>query len=814
METHLPFAERKTAWRAVLDLATGCYPAFLFGGGLGRSLPVFHFHEVTEAKLAPYLEYLAANGYRTVTSEAIAAYAREGRHPGPRTVALCFDDAWASVWTVAAPLLRRYGFQAITYVHPGRVVDAASVRATLDSPGGAAPGADTSDVPFATWPELRALHACGTIDIQAHSLWHAVIDCDAAIAGFVTPEMPRRHPHLYPRVATGEGERFLAPSDWGAPLRLTRSRYSDALRYDHAAAFEACTRYVREQGGAAFFRQPDWERVLRGVAAAAGQGRQETPSERDAAILADLTAAREQLNARLGKDSVRHMCFPFVVAGAAAVRAAASAGYVTAFSDRLFGRRCVRPGDPPHQLMRLKHAYIFCLPGKGRRTLFTLRGAGSRPARPSSAGTNAGMPVSSGTVAAGDGGHGRAVAGSPRICLLTGSFYPVVGGGETHARLLCAELRRRGVDVFVLTRRRVKTTPGYEVVDNIPVHRVPPSGVPRFGKYLMMLPAFARLVRMRAQYDVVYVCGLRILGIVGAAAALLLGKRCVLRSESRGELSGGFIWETIDGRRKPLLRALFGPAIALRNVILRKADAFLSISGVIRDEYERCGVPAERIASIVNGIDTERFAPVTPDGRADVRRRLNLPDGRLFVYTGKLNRGKGLEFLLRVWEGWSRRHPDCRLVLVGSGAMQFLSCEEELRDFVASHRLEGRVIFAGSVSNVNEYLQAADAFLFPSESEALPLALLEALSTGLPVVASDIGGIRDIVSDGREGRLVPPNDARGWEAALDGIAGDAARTAAYGAAGRATVLARFSMSHVADEHLALFARLHGGGGRA
>lgn len=374
MPAHLPFAERKTPWRAVIDLVTGCYPSFLFGGGVGRWLPVFHFHEARPDRLEPYLIYLAENGYRTVTSEAVARYARNGEHPGPRSVVLCFDDAWASLWTVAAPLLKRYGLQAITYVHPGRVMDAGTPRPTIDSLGGPPPDVDGSALPFATWAELRALQVSGTIDVQAHTRWHAMIPCASEVTGFVTPDLPARHPHLYPRLLTGEGERFLTPADLGAPLHPERSRYSDALRYDHPAGFDACTRHVRDQGGAAFFARTGWEAELRGVLRAAGRGRQETPGERDAAIFKDLAEAREELNRQLATDTVRHMCFPWAVAGRAGVAAAERAGYVTAFGDRLFGGRSVRPGDPPYQLMRLKHRYILCLPGKGRRTAFTSMG--------------------------------------------------------------------------------------------------------------------------------------------------------------------------------------------------------------------------------------------------------------------------------------------------------------------------------------------------------------------------------------------------------------------------------------------------------
>lgn len=401
---------------------------------------------------------------------------------------------------------------------------------------------------------------------------------------------------------------------------------------------------------------------------------------------------------------------------------------------------------------------------------------------------------------------------NPRICLLTDSYYPVVGGGEAHARLLCAEWRRRGVPVFVLTGHKVATTPAFESVDGVPVYRVPPAGFKRLGKYLMLGSSFWRLIRMRREYDVVYVCGIRTLGLIAVVAARLLGKGCVLRSESRGELSGGFIWEKTDGRVNRLLKALFILPIAVRNLVLRRADAFLSIAGVIRDEYLACRVPTVKIADIPNGIDILRFCPVDPGLKPGLRSKLNLPGtGRLFAYTGKLNRGKGLEFLVRVWKEWGARHPDCRLLLIGSGAMQFLSCEAELREYVARNAMDKAVLFAGSVSNVEEYLRAADFFVFPSESEAMPLALMEALATGLPTLASDIGGCRAVMTDGRDGRLAPPNDKDAWVAGLDALVGDPAAAVAWGRSGRETVVSTFGIARVADAHLELFKTVTGKG---
>src|SRR5687768_16106410 len=127
---HVPFSERGGRLRGVLDLATGCYPRFLFGGSIRGILPVFHLHEVDPEGLERQLRHLAENGYRTVTGGAIARFVRDGKHPGANTVVLCFDDAPVSLWTVGFPLLRRYGMQAMTFAIPARMLEADACRPT------------------------------------------------------------------------------------------------------------------------------------------------------------------------------------------------------------------------------------------------------------------------------------------------------------------------------------------------------------------------------------------------------------------------------------------------------------------------------------------------------------------------------------------------------------------------------------------------------------------------------------------------------------------------------------------------------------
>jgi hypothetical protein len=372
-----PFAERGGRLRGLLDLSTGRYPAFLFGGSIGATeLPVFHLHESTRDSLEPLLRYLAENNYRTVTSDAIASLVRDGVHPGSRSVALCFDDAWASLWTVAAPLLRRYSFRAITFAIPARIADAPASRATLDD--GAVIEDDPSSVPFVTWPELRALHASGLIDVQSHSWTHSMVFSDAAPLTFVTPAFIEEPLLNRPRCAAGEVRgaseltlRFLTPDDLGAPLYPRRSRLSDTWRHhEDETVRERCTSYVRDHGGPAFFSRPGWRHELIRVHGPARE-RFEPDESRERSILEELDRSRSELNMRLGTTTVKHLCAPWGIAGAITRELAGRVGYETLFADRLFGRRTVKRGDDPYSLMRLHERFIWCLPGRGRRYFHT-----------------------------------------------------------------------------------------------------------------------------------------------------------------------------------------------------------------------------------------------------------------------------------------------------------------------------------------------------------------------------------------------------------------------------------------------------------
>lgn len=396
------------------------------------------------------------------------------------------------------------------------------------------------------------------------------------------------------------------------------------------------------------------------------------------------------------------------------------------------------------------------------------------------------------------------IAPHPKIWFLISSYHPTVGGGETHARLLARVLAQRGWPITVLTRRRDRTWPAVENLDGTTIRRVAPAGVPRLGKYLMLLPALLDMLRHRRDIDILYVCGLRVLGLAGMLFARLTGCPVILRSEACGEWSGDFIFNSPHPARvrgRGFIRLL----IALRNRLYRKADNFLSISCVIRDEFTAGGVPPERIVHIPNGIDLAAFPPADTETRMRLRAELGLPPRAfLFAYSGKLNRGKGLDTLVRAWARVRAVHKDVHLVLIGAGGQQFLSCETTLRSEAESRGLTASITFTGYVTRIADYLRACDAFVFPSESEALGLALIEGMACGLPALASATGGILDIIEDGRNGRLLPVGDEVAWAQAMIALLAQTEQRLAWAEAGRKTTLERFSIENTATGHEKMF----------
>jgi glycosyltransferase involved in cell wall biosynthesis len=194
---------------------------------------------------------------------------------------------------------------------------------------------------------------------------------------------------------------------------------------------------------------------------------------------------------------------------------------------------------------------------------------------------------------------------------------------------------------------------------------------------------------------------------------------------------------------------------ALTRIVLKHSAYILTVSEALRQELIKTfSVPPEKTSLCRPIIDTELFKPAN---KLSARESLNLSQkNKITLYAGDITAAKGCHLLYEAAEKICSRHPDTLFVFLGDGPLL-----KPLISRAKKSRLSDRIIFPGSVPNsaVAQFMHAADVFALPSFSEGTPVTILESLSCGLPVIASNVGGIPELVHDGENGLLITPGNS-------------------------------------------------------
>ena len=257
---------------------------------------------------------------------------------------------------------------------------------------------------------------------------------------------------------------------------------------------------------------------------------------------------------------------------------------------------------------------------------------------------------------------------------------------------------------------------------------------------------------------------------------------------------------------KPVLTTIHGRQMTMLDLEVHRTCA-THVSVVCRHSYFHAlslGTAAGRLSCEPNGIDTARFKP-SQQRSGVLRDALHLgPMTPLVGFIGRLSPEKGPDVFIRAALLLQGLQPDAHCVLVGEGPM-----ESALRTLTDKLGLADRVHFAGLLRDMPGVYQDLDLSVSSSHSEAMPLALIEAMSSGLPVVATRVGGVPEIVEHGQSGWLVAPGDFEDIAARVDAILSDASLRQKMGQTARLRAMSSFGLDRSAERVAQLLIRLGG-----
>lgn len=319
-----------------------------------------------------------------------------------------------------------------------------------------------------------------------------------------------------------------------------------------------------------------------------------------------------------------------------------------------------------------------------------------------------------------------------KIAILTAGFPPMwIGGTEIATYNMAKYLSRTGHEIHVITSLD-KGLPREYVDNKFYVHRV---RVMRYPILTNMTFALSSLIKIYEINPDILHCQSIFSGIAGFSIKKVLKIPYIIYGRG-SDVNSNWILKNRVSR-----------------ITLGNADSIVALSSDMKEKLAKIG--GKNICIIPNGIDLENYGNQC---RNEMRNKMKIrPADKIIIYVGRLHQIKGIEYLIKALEILKVQSFDFKLLVVGYGDRK-----SELEKMASNLGLEDEIIFVGKVPNsdVPKYLSAADIFVLPSLSEGFPTVILEAMASGLPIIATNVGAATDIIENGKNGFLVEPKDSK------------------------------------------------------
>jgi len=369
-------------------------------------------------------------------------------------------------------------------------------------------------------------------------------------------------------------------------------------------------------------------------------------------------------------------------------------------------------------------------------------------------------------------------------------FPPQYSGAAKQAISLAKHLQKRGHHVEFVTVKW-PGLPERDTFDGFSVHRVETGRGRRHKEFRLWWNLFKFVHKKRRVFDVFHSHGAYYTNsIVGPLAKVFHWKSLVKASMADNDLFG--VKTSLPGH--------------IQHLFLKMVNAYMAISRDLEGEFYRAGLPKERFYCIPNGVDTVRFHPIDADEKSSLRAALDLPlEHPLALTVGVFDQRKNIGWLMEQWAKHDAFGTGAVLLAIGPQSREdpdgrFLNSLRKL-----ASKKPDILRLMDQAEDIERYYQAADLFILPSTNEGMPNVVLEAMSSGLPCVATRVSGTKELVWDGETGYTFEVGDPTSLRQAVFRVLNNG--NGSFGHRGRKMVEKKYSLTVLAERYEVLYQNL-------
>lgn len=310
------------------------------------------------------------------------------------------------------------------------------------------------------------------------------------------------------------------------------------------------------------------------------------------------------------------------------------------------------------------------------------------------------------------------------IAIIISSFSPIIGGSEKQLELISRELIKEGYNIDVITRRYDGLTKK-EKIDGININRISVITINKyFEKLSFILNTLIFLLINKKRYNLLIASQFGSCSIISKIYKSITNVPYLVRATG-GEART--LSKTEKGKKK-------------FNKVCSNADAFIAINKDIYNVFTELNVDTEKVEYITNGVD--------------LRKRIDVSNNNVVMYCGRIEKVKGVDILLEAWKliDKEKNIKNTKLVIVGDGSQR--------KDLMKKYKYLENIEWVGETKNTDEYYKEARFLVAPSRSEGISNTILESMSRGIPVIATNVGGTSEIILAKDEGILVESENVK------------------------------------------------------